>query len=50
MNKITVVGVGWTRGQLTLDAIDAIRASEVVILHTDRCGCADWLRENKPTS
>ena len=45
MGRITVAGVGWTAGQLTLDAIDAMTGGARVILHTDRCGCAGWLRE-----
>lgn len=46
MGRITVVGTGWTRGHLTLDAIDALTSGARIILHTGRCGCADWLREN----
>ena len=46
MGKITVVGAGWTRGELTLNAIEAMKDSDAVILHTDRCGCAQWLQEN----
>lgn len=46
METITVVGVGWTRGELTLNAIEALKASDAVILHTDHCGCAQWLTEN----
>lgn len=45
MGRITVVGTGWTRGQLTLDAMDALASGGRVLLHTDRCGCAGWLRE-----
>ena len=45
MGKITIVGAGWTRGQLTLDAAEALKSGAKVILHTDRCGCAAWLRE-----
>lgn len=45
MGRITVVGTGWTRGQLTLDAIDALTSGARIVLHTERCGCADWLRE-----
>ena len=45
MGKITVVGTGWTRGQLTLDAVEALTGGARVLLHTERCGCADWLRE-----
>ena len=45
MSGITIVGTGWTRGQLTLDAADILRSGARVVLHTDRCGCAEWLRE-----
>lgn len=46
MGRITVVGVGWTRGELTLNAVEALKQSGVIVLHTDRCGCADWLKQN----
>ena len=46
MGRITVVGAGWTLGELTLNAIQAMKDSNIVILHTDRCGCAQWLMEN----
>ena len=46
MGRITVIGAGWTRGELTLNAIEALKDSGIVILHTDRCGCAQWLKEN----
>ena len=45
MGNITVVGTGWTRGQLTLDAVEALTSGGRVLLHTERCGCAQWLRE-----
>lgn len=45
MGKIIVVGVGYEIGQLTLDAIDALRSGAQVILHTGRCGCAQWLEK-----
>lgn len=45
MHNITIIGAGWTRGQLTLDAVEALTSGARVILHTERCGCADWLRE-----
>ena len=38
MGKITVVGAGWTRGELTLNAIEALKHSDAIVLHTDRCG------------
>lgn len=45
MGEITIVGAGWARGQLTLDAVEALQSGARVILHTERCGCAAWLRE-----
>ena len=46
MGRITVVGAGWTRGELTLNAIEALKRSDAIVLHTDRCGCANWLKQN----
>ena len=46
MGTIKIVGVGWSKGQLTLEAAELLKRSDVVMLHTDRCGCAEWLREN----
>lgn len=43
MGSITIVGTGWTEGQLTLDAIELLKSGAQIILHTDRCGCAAWL-------
>lgn len=45
MGSITVIGTGWNRGQLTLDAVEALRSDAHVILHTRCCGCAEWLSE-----
>lgn len=45
MGAITIVGTGWTAGELTLGAIQALSSGDRVILHTDRCGCAGWLSE-----
>ena len=45
MGSITVVGVGWRRGQLTLEAAEALTGGARVVLHTERCACAKWLRE-----
>lgn len=44
MGTITVVGAGWTEGQLTLEAAEALTTGVRVMLHTERCGCAEWLR------
>ena len=46
MGKITVVGAGWTQGELTLNAIEALKQSNAIVLHTDRCGCAEWLKRH----
>ena len=45
MGRITVAGVGWRRGQLTLEAAEALTGGARVVLHTERCACAGWLRE-----
>jgi uncharacterized protein YabN with tetrapyrrole methylase and pyrophosphatase domain len=44
MGRIAIVGTGWVEGQLTLEAAEALSAGAKVILHTERCGCAEWLR------
>lgn len=46
MGKITVIGHGYEIGQLTLEAADVFRSGARVILHTGRCGCAEWLENN----
>ena len=43
MGTITVIGTGWTAGQLTLDAAQALRSGAGIVLHTAHCGCAAWL-------
>ena len=45
MNRITIVGTGWSAGQLTLDAVSALTGGAKVILHTGRSACAGWLEE-----
>lgn len=47
MGKITVVGLGYEENQLTLQAIQLLRSGARVILHTQQCGCAQWLRDQK---
>ena len=42
---ITIIGTGWLSGQLTLEAAEALRGGGNILLHTERCGCAAWLRE-----
>ena len=44
MGRITVVGTGWSAGQMTLDVVAALESGAPIILHTDHCGCAEWLR------
>lgn len=46
MGKITVAGVGCDADQLTLRAAKLLKGGGKVILHTQECGCADWLREH----
>ena len=45
MGTITIIGTGWEKGQLTLGAAEAFKSAGKVILHTERCGCAEWLEE-----
>ena len=45
MGKIYVVGIGYEAGQLTLEAAARFKSGAKAILHTERCGCAEWLRE-----
>ena len=40
---ITILGTGWTQGELTLTAVEALEGGTRIILHTGRCGCAAWL-------
>ena len=44
MADITIVGVGFAGGQLTEAAQAALTGGARVLLHTDRCPCAEWLR------
>ena len=43
MSQIVVIGCGHRREQLTLEAADALRRADAVVLHTRRCGLAAWL-------
>ena len=45
MGRITIVGTGWTEDQLTLEVMRALESRASILLHTDRCGCASWLRK-----
>ncbi len=44
--RITVACVGTKKEELTLEVAQAARESDRVILHTERCGFAEWLKEN----
>ena len=44
MGKITIIGTGFFKDQLTLGAVEAFRAASKVILHTARCGAAEYLK------
>lgn len=43
MGKITVIGVGFSEDQLTLGAARLLESGVKVIMHTARCGAADFL-------
>ena len=47
MGNITVIGTGYSKEQLTLGAAELLRNGKKIILHTERCGLAEWLRENE---
>ena len=47
MNTITIVTAGYEADQLTEEAKESLKNAERIILHTERCGCAEWLREKK---
>lgn len=47
MGKIVVVGHGYEASQLTLEAVELFKSGARVVLHTQRCGCADWLKQEK---
>lgn len=44
MGHLTIVGVGLEAGNLTFAAAEHLQSGAKVILHTDRIGCAEWLR------
>lgn len=44
MGSIVIAGVGWTSGQLTMEIGELLSQGARVILHTARCGCAEWLK------
>ncbi len=43
--NITVLFTGFDKGELTLDAVSALENAGRIILHTNRCGCAEYLTE-----
>lgn len=45
MGRLTIVGTGLEIGNLTFAAAELLQSGAKVILHTDRIGCAEWLRE-----
>ena len=44
--RISVACVGTKKDELTLEVARAAREADRVILHTERCGFAEWLKEN----
>ena len=44
--EITVVRVGAEMDEMTLEAVNALKSAPKIVLHTQRCGCAEWLTEN----
>jgi len=46
MGSVVVVGVGYCEDQLTLKAAELLKSGADIILHTERCGVADYLRKN----
>lgn len=45
MSQIIVIGCGFRREQLTLEAVEALRSVQRILLHTERCGLKDYLTE-----
>ena len=45
MSRIIVIGCGFRREQLTLEAVEAIEGADKVLLRTGRCGLRDHLVE-----
>ena len=43
--NITVLFTGFEKGDLTLEAVSALKSAGKIILHTGRCGCAEYLKE-----
>ena len=45
MGCIIVIGHGYEAGQLTLEAAELLQSGRRILLHTERCGCAQGLRD-----
>ena len=43
MGRITVIGTGFEEKHLTLEAVELLQSGAKALLHTGRCGCAEWL-------
>lgn len=46
MGRITILGVGLEAKNLTLEAAEILKSGARIILHTDRIGLTQWLRDN----
>ena len=44
MGMIHALGVGLEAGDLTMKAVQLLKSGAKVILHTERIGCAAWLK------
>ena len=42
MGRITVIGTGFEEKQLTLEAVELLQSGAKALLHTGRCGCAEY--------
>ena len=45
MGTITIIGHGYEANQLTLESVQLLESGKKVLLHTERCGCAEWMKE-----
>lgn len=45
MEQIWILGIGWQEDELTLGAVKLLRSGKRIILRTDRCECANWLKQ-----
>jgi len=46
---LTIIVTGAEKRQLTLEMCEALKSAGSIILHTERCGAAEWLREEGKT-